>query len=181
MRKNLLRGLFALVLVSMSTQAFAGNVDACDFLKDKLHPDYAPGLYGLCVAWNNASANGDQVAMDQIAGKFADKSGGLTVPGSSLFACPCWVGLTDVRLFDFLELLDESDPDLADVYTGVIAFTNSAGEFELFGADPELISCGHTIDFEGPTSDTLSPAQALICGMEIGEIRDMHATGVCPD
>jgi len=89
MRKLISLGLFALMFSIFSSQVFAGNVDECKNLKDKTHVDYAPTLYGLCVAWHNADEN----AKDRIAENYRRKSGGDEVPGSSQ-DCPCWAGIS---------------------------------------------------------------------------------------
>ena len=91
MRKNILKGLFGLFLVSMSTLAFAGNVEDCEFLKGD---QYSKGLYGLCIAFNNTD---NEQARGRIRDNFAKKAVGDDdpefIPGDEpdvLTPCPCW-------------------------------------------------------------------------------------------
>src|SRR5210317_1452778 len=99
MRKLVSLGLFALMISISSNTAFAGNVGDCGFLKDKNLDDYVPGLYGICIAWHNASANGDVNALAALEEKWSKKGGEWPIPGSEndtvpdgsqeWFACPC--------------------------------------------------------------------------------------------
>lgn len=105
MRKVISLGLLALMFSLLSGQVFAGNIEECNYLKDKNHDDYAPGLYGLCVAWHNA----DEDAAVALAEKFLDRAG-FKVPGSEVvpdtknepdFYCPCW---TEISFSDVCSL-----------------------------------------------------------------------------
>lgn len=195
MRKQITLGLLALSLSFLSASVFAGNVDDCEFLKDKDHPDYAPGLYGLCVAWHNASGAGDQTALDAIAENYFERSGGQTVPGSGgsgtdddpPFECPCWTVLTETHICDLGYLFDTLTPEgevgsgLDDVYTGILLFMNSASQFENFGVSPDRSECSYTIGGVGVPSENgaidLNETNGLICGYEIGVIMDLVVNG----
>jgi hypothetical protein len=192
MRKLFIFGLMAASLFLFSSQALAGNVEACEVLKDKNADGYVPGLYGLCVAYHNASVNGDQTAIDRISGKFFERCGCDTIPGTGdpgpdpTFACPCWSELTldyvcdlGAPLVSTLELVDPADPDLADVYEGIVIFMNTDSLFENFGVAPDLSECAHLINNVGPSETNLTPAEGVDCGFEIGEIANLNTSEYC--
>lgn len=198
MRTLVFLGLLAMSLIFLSGPALAGNAEECEFLKDKTLTDYKPGLYGLCVAWHNASSNGDQTAADQIATNFWSKSGGDDVPGSDVpgtepdtqfpdedppFECPCWVALSASHLNDLGYLFDTLSPQggpgtgLENVYSGILLLMNSAGENENFGIAPDMSACTYTIAGVGVPDDdgslSLNFEERMTCGLEIGVIRDL--------
>lgn len=90
MRKIVLLGFLTVTLIVLTGSALAGNAGDCDSLTDPESSQYAPNLYGLCVAWHNA----DEDSKDKIAENFRKKSGGKAVPGSSDFSCSCWQNLS---------------------------------------------------------------------------------------
>jgi hypothetical protein len=186
MRKLISLGLLALLLGFLSNAAFAGNVDECEFLKDKSQPGYVPGLYGLCVAWYNASANGDQQAIDEIAAKYFEKSGGDTLPISGdpvggdepVFTCLCWTDLTVTHLCALGAVSkDFTTPHSTepDTYSGTVLFQS-----EYFGTD--YSSCARIFPADGVTIalPINNEIDGLVCGFELGIIKSYQLEGGCP-
>ena len=179
MRKSIVLGLITLSFGIFGATAFAGNVEDCEFLKDKSHPDYAPGLYGLCVAWHNADDN----AKDQLAEKFFDRAG-FEVPGSvdepedpQDFYCPCW---SDVTYEDICEL------GLPTVRAGLDVSFNDGIVFEGFLSPTGGVACRHTVQsLPGGefVLDTLilnlSAEEALDCQAERDIIGTLYLDEIC--
>ena len=187
MRKMISLSLMAFLFSLSSISAFAGNAEDCDYLKNKNDPDYAPGLYGLCVAWHNA----DEQAADKLADKFFNRAG-FPVPGSEepnsepQFDCPCWdevefsavcaLGQPSVVIFD------TSGVVTAATFIDIATFTA-----ELFGT--EEANCGHVVqdltsqgeplieDIQG----NLSFDEALDCRAELDIIAEIHLSDECPE
>jgi hypothetical protein len=179
MRKSIVLGLLALAFGVFVSPVFAGNVEDCEFLKDKSHPDYAPGLYGLCVAWHNADEN----AKDELADKFFDKAG-FEVPGSGDpeepqdFYCPCWAEVT------FADICALGAP--VAVTPGVqVAFSNGI-IFEGFLSPNGGTVCRHTVQTL-PGNEvvldnlitTLSAEEALDCQAERDIIAALYLDPLC--
>jgi hypothetical protein len=164
------------MLSIFSGQALAGNTDAwCKNLKDK---DYAPALYGLCVAWHNA----DEHAKDRISENYRRKSGGDDVPGSvnlklkQDFYCPCW---TDVR---FSQVCSLGSPFSRFIYGFVNVVTWEDAEIgldEWFSADAR--GCIYDGQFTDGVqmSDSLSEDEVLDCLAEIEAIAFMYDKDDC--
>jgi hypothetical protein len=176
MRKPIVLGLLALAFGVFVSPAFAGNVEDCDFLKDKSHPDYAPGLYGLCVAWHNADEN----AKDELADKFFDKAG-FEVPGSGDpeepqdFYCPCWAEVT------FADICALGAP--ANILGGQVAFDDGI-IFEGFLSPDGTTVCRHTVRVLGVVELdnfilNLDPEVALDCHAERDMIATLYMTEYC--
>lgn len=196
MRKLVSLGLLALLFSMVSGPVFGGNVGACDFLKDKEADDYVPGLYGICVAWHNASANGDERALASLEERYARKSGGDPVPGSGpdvgqgddlWFECPCFKALDreyicnlGAPVFHNLELYDPDNAELADVYRGIALFYGSSGgPTENFGIAPDLSECSHTMSGILISRETLNTSDGYICGFEIGVVAGLTEAEFC--
>jgi hypothetical protein len=96
MRKLISLGLLALLLSVLASPAVAGNVPDCEYLKDS----EVKGLYGLCIAYHNAS---DESTKKRVLDNFDKKvkKAGLLEP------LPKMPGL--------VELPQEPDPDPQDV------------------------------------------------------------------
>jgi hypothetical protein len=188
MRKLISLSLMVLLFSLFSVPAFAGNAEDCNYLKDKKHPDYAPGLYGLCVAWHNA----DEKAADALADKFFNRAG-FPVPGSeepnseSQFDCPCW----DEVEFSAVCELGQPSSLVLDMESGVVTAVTfidfATFTAELFGT--EEANCGHVIQdlmsqgdplFED-IQNNLSPDEALDCQAELDIIAEIHLNNECPE
>jgi len=198
MRKVVSLGLCALIFLTFTGIVVAGSVDDCDILKKKnvVPPaEYVPGLYGLCVAWYNASENGDENAILRIEARYAAKSGGDSIPGSGgsnpdvdpPFECLCWAELTESTLCDLgtpvvntLVSVGEPGSEFEDVYEGVVIFINSDGLPDTFGVPADLSECAHHINNEGIFESNLSTTQGVDCGFEIGVISTFNSSGSCP-
>jgi hypothetical protein len=195
MRKLVSLGLFALMISIFSGSAFGGNVEECNFLKDKKLDGYVPGLYGICIAWHNASANGNENALINLEEKFAKKGGG-TIPGSGgggdeggdqWFECPCFAHLEPAHVCNlgnlFLNGLNKYDPetpDLDDVYQGIAIFLNGGIPVENFGVAADLSECSHTIGGTLISREPLNTlAEGYVCGFEIGVVAGLTETTFC--
>jgi hypothetical protein len=165
MRESIILGLLALAFGIFGSTAFAGNVEDCEFLKDKSHPDYAPGLYGLCVAWHNA----DEDAKDELADMFFDRAG-FEVPGSDEpedppdFLCPCWDELT------FEDVCALGAP--LTVTPGVQVQFNDGITFEGFLSPNGSTACRHTVQ---DLSDGSFLLDELILGLDAEAALDCQA------
>ena len=198
MRRVISLGLCALFLLTFAGSAVADNVDECNTLKKKnIEPPevYVPSLYGLCVAWHNASANADETALIRITEKYAEKSDGGSIPGSGgtnpdpdpPFECLCWTGLNEQYVCDLgepilntLMPIGEPETEFEDVFEGIVIFINSDGDFEQFGVPAELNECAHLINGAGSVEPNLTPVQGIDCGFEIGVIATFKSSGLCP-
>ena len=179
MRKSIVLGLMALAFGVFTVPAFAGNVEDCEFLKDKSHEDYAPGLYGLCVAWHNANED----AKDGLADKFFDRAG-FDVPGSEDpddeeeqdFYCPCWEKVS------FADICALGMP--AIVTPGVqVAFDDDI-TFEGFLSPDGLARCRHTVRVDGIVeldieNVELTAEEALDCHAERDYIGVLYLDPIC--
>jgi len=188
MRKVISLGLSGLMFALVSGQVFAGNIEDCDFLKDKNHPDYQPGLYGLCVAWHNADDN----AADKLADKFFERAG-FVVPGSEdpntepSFDCPCW---SDVE-FSAVCALGEPTNVSVNMQTGMtfaVTFVNFA-TFNSSNFGTLAPACSHVEQNILPPGETfinntitnLTPDEALDCQAELDVIAMIHLNDECPE
>jgi hypothetical protein len=179
MRKTVVLGLIALAIGVFGDAAFAGGVEDCEFLKDKSHPDYAPGLYGLCVAWHNA----DEDAKNELADKFFDRAG-FEVPGSGDvddpqdFTCRCWSEVT------FEDICALGAPLLVKPGRSV-RFTDGI-TFEEYLSPDGSTACRHVIQAL-PNNEylldtlilTLSPEEALDCRAERDIIGTLYLDPNC--
>lgn len=195
MRKLVLLGFLALTFSLFSSSAFSGNVDDCDFLKNKHLEDYTPGLYGICVAWHNASKNGDERALARLEQKYSDRSGGDPIPGSAdddkdgqdpFFECPCWNELTPEYMcglgepaFYSIEEFDDSNPELTDVYFGTALFYPFTAFNDSYQVTPDLDICRRIFGSEAPIEFSLTTAEGYICGYELGEIAKLTPSDLC--
>lgn len=188
MRKLISLGLMVLLFSMFPVSAFAGNAEDCDYLKDKNHPDYAPGLYGLCVAWHNA----DEKAAEALADKFFNRAG-FPVPGSEepntepQFDCPCW----DEVEFSAVCSLGEPSTVVFDASSGVVTAVTfidfATFTAEIFGT--EEANCGHVVqDLFSPGDPLLEDVQgnlsfdeALDCQAELDIIAEIHLNNECPE
>jgi len=185
MRKSIVLGLLALAFGVFGSSAVAGNIEDCEFLKDKNHPDYAPSLYGLCVAWHNA----DEDDKDALADKFFDRAGfevpGSEPPGSEIppeepdFSCPCWSEVT------FEDICALGAPSI--VLPGVQVSFNDGITFEGFLSPTGTMACRHTV--EEPVGynvldiliTTLTAEEALDCQAERDIISVLYLDPLCTD
>ena len=119
MRKIIYLGLLAVTLTLLSGHALAGNESDCDPLIDPNSNQYAPNLYGLCVAWHHA----DEDTKDKIAENFRRRSGGKAVPGSSDFSCSCWRNLSYGEVG--MVLVDGSPTELSVSFCDVSEFNSN--------------------------------------------------------
>lgn len=179
MRKVISLGLLALMFSLLSGQVFAGNIEECNYLKDKNHPDYAPGLYGLCVAWHNADEN----AADALADKFFDRAG-FAVPGSEVvpdpnnepdFYCPCW---TEISFSDICSLGNTTLAFIAGSM-GVVTYINEGqGIDEFFSTDSS--NCNYRGQFNVGDVTLLNLGDSgLDCRAEIETIASLFISGGC--
>ena len=83
MKRSSVLGLCALLAVSICTELFAGQFEACEASK-KLFQEL--GVYGLCNAWHNADTDEERRA---FADKFEDKAG-FEPPWIAGPVCPCF-------------------------------------------------------------------------------------------
>lgn len=98
MRKFITSTVFIVLFSMVSSQVIAGQYPECDqFKKDKEYPgQYIPGLYGLCNSYQDALANEDQEAMDDIFRTWEKKVGEDELPKlpghpyPQEVTCPCW-------------------------------------------------------------------------------------------
>jgi hypothetical protein len=187
MRKVISLGLSGLLFALISGQVFAGNIEECDFLKDKKHPDYQPGLYGLCVAWHNADDN----AADLLADKFFERAG-FVVPGSEdpntepSFDCPCW---SDVE-FSAVCALGEATSVVVSPQSGLVTAVTFV-DFATFDANnfgTAAPACSHVEQnlvtgevYINNTITNLTPDEALDCQAELDVIAMIHLNNECPE
>jgi hypothetical protein len=187
MRKIISLGLFALILSIFSSQVFAGNDDECENLKDKTHPDYAPALYGPCVAWHNADEN----VRDQILAKFVKKARtSLDNPGMPGWVgpadpkkpegmtCPCWAGV----VLDDVDKYTPADICFLDTPSGdVIFFDDLVSASQTYVTDG--INCAHMaayVDDSGTEVTRYSTMQGLddaaqqACITEMDDLVNMY-------
>lgn len=196
MRKLFSLGLFALILSISSNTAFAGSVGDCGFLKDKSLQDYVPGLYGICVAWHNASANGDDNALAALEEKWSKKGGEGPIPGSEndtgpdagqqWFECPCiaqldrdYVCNLGTPFLDRLESVAPEDPEFFDVYHGFIVFLQDDSVMDNFGMPEDLSECSHTINGTLISLNELDLVNGAVCGYEMGILAGRTESGLC--
>ena len=183
MRKIISLGLFALMLSIFSSQVFAGDVGACDELTDPdSDPDiYAPGLYGLCVAWHNANENG-RAAIE----KNYSKRGGGTIPGSG-FSCPCWKEVsfenvcslripTRALIFGFFNTIEYKDNGLDEFFATHGRGCIYDGQFTEV---PQVVD-DLSGDIDPITGGALS-GEVLDCRAEIAVIALMYIDGACDE
>lgn len=158
MRKLISLGLCALMLMLFSGQVFAGNAEECNYLKDKTDPDYAPGLYGLCIAWHNA----DDEAAAALAEKFFERAGfpvtgRIVDDGNDPFVCPCWdidvleniVACSGYTAIDSIE--DESGFDLVWFTNSGLGVMATAGYTYVYPDDPTECYVTQTAGENKPT------------------------------
>ena len=93
-----------ILLILMAVPAFAGDKSICTPFK-KGEPNYLPGLYGLCVAYQNADEDGKQDIFKNWQKKVGEDGlpqlpgfpypeepgdGDPPVDENEIVACPCW-------------------------------------------------------------------------------------------
>jgi hypothetical protein len=176
MRKIISLGLFALMLSIFSGQALAGDKTACEDLKDRNLKDYAPNLYGPCVAWHNADEN----AKDRFADNYRRKSGGDDVPGSaSGMACPCWAGvvLEDVGKYT------PAESCYLNTTNGDFMFFSDAQDFNVQSYATDGINCIHEAAYTDDSGTEierfgfvlgLDAAGQQACTTEIEDLENMY-------
>ena len=196
MRNLVWLGLFALMTSIPSNSAFAGSIGDCDFLKDKSLEDYVPGLYGICVAWHNASANGNENALAALEAKWFRTGGEGPIPGSEpdatpdgdpqWFECPCiaqldrdYVCNLGTPIADTLEPFAPEDPNFFGVYQGFIVFLQDGSVMENFGMPEDLSECSHTINGLLISLHELNFVNGAICGYELGILAGKTESGLC--
>ena len=88
MRKVISLGVLALLLSVLASPVSAGSKETCKDLKGA-----SKGLYGLCVAYQNAA---DGISKERIMGNFNRRAldGEVMPPNDSkkpdIVECPCW-------------------------------------------------------------------------------------------
>ena len=164
MRKIVTLGLLALLFGFLSNVGLASNSDACDVLKDPEHVNYAPTMYGLCVAWHNANEDNK----DKLFDKFQERAG-FPVPGSA--GCPCW-GATELQTTCSLDY-HGGTYNIAGNF-GVAQFTDALVTFNQI---PSL-GCTYVDNYDngdGITDTKFSPttpSEAVICLADIVALVD---------
>jgi len=102
MRKLVSLGLLASSFIMLSSSVLAGNVEECEFLKDK---DYSKGLYGLCIAYHNTT---NAKAQERILANYDKKAGpdDPVMPGTEdeVVPCTCWSADHVMEAFNQSEL-----------------------------------------------------------------------------
>lgn len=191
MRTRVLLGLFALSCGMFAHSALAGNVADCDVLTDPDDPQYAPKLYGLCVAWHNAN----EKAKPGLADKFFDRAG-FEVPGSvdpepepNDFECPCW---SDVTIEDICALGAPSSVVSVGIFTRVFwdyeSIEFEASVRETYSGDTMDPACAHTIIANNASGERFlydvrsldnMETEAAICLMEADTIAGLYNGGGC--
>ena len=176
MRNLVSLGLCALMFLLFSGQVFASNASACEEVnKDK-------ALYGLCVAYHNASEQNKA----KLAAKYAERSGGSTVPGfidqntpsEPDFYCPCWAAVS------FTDVCSLGEPSSALVFPDFGAVTYEEGLDEWFSADnftDDVYGCIYEGQFSASPIEEpfLTTGEGLDCMAEIAVIASMYNGGSC--
>lgn len=181
MRTYVSLGLCALLLGFFSSSLTAGNVEECEFLKDKSDPAYSPGLYGLCVAYANADSENARL---RISENYADRNRNQAPTleeifdegGAEKFSCICWPNLYFV---DACTLANDADVALPGA--NAVAFIDLGNQMAtFFGADAD--SCGLVIQDTSTTPPTeidrkdlpTSGADAETCQSELAVIATLR-------
>ena len=190
MRTRIALGLFALTLGILANSALAGDVSECDVLTDPDDPQYAPKLYGLCVAWHNANEN----VKPALAARFsahAEKLYGLLdfeVPGSGGLSCPCWSpDATDEFTEDYI--CSHGAPSIGISTEDFVYIIWPSFVHDQFGPVEETIvvetfagfeGCGRSLEtspgiFVGDSYDIPLEGEAEVAGKCLTEARDFLA------
>lgn len=98
MRTPVSLGLLALSLAFFASTAVAGNVEQCEFLKNKSDPVYSPGLYGLCIAYTSADSENARLRIsDNYDARNQNNAPSLeqifAEASRQAFSCICWNSL----------------------------------------------------------------------------------------
>jgi len=202
MRKFTLILISAVVLSIMAVPAFAVDTSECDQFK-KGEDNYQPGLYGLCVAYQNADEDGKEDIFDNWNKKVGDDGlpklpgypyppddAELACPEDQDFCCPCW---SDLQLVDICPMGVPTTVNLAE---------NATVEF--FNFDTMYIDTFYLVEETEPASCTyvnqeiyfdatglvfypsefvdipdLNSVESAYCRAEIEAIAAMYMSALC--